>query len=65
MDDSIAFMTAFDIPKTKWEKCFVWMPVIIGGKRYWFTHVYKRYLHYRGGSDIEYGTIFDIIKESE
>jgi hypothetical protein len=51
-------------PAAAWKKHFALLPVYIDGKWYWFTHVYKRYRYYRGGSDIEFGTILNVLKDN-
>lgn len=52
-----------------WAKWFAWRPVKIQGKRVWLKTIYRRYImvlvdnsdwgHY------EYGTLFDILKQSQ
>lgn len=51
-------------PKTAWSKHFAFLPVIIHGKRYWGTTVYKRYIYYRDiPGNVEYGTILDVLRD--
>lgn len=56
-----------------WKKHFALTPILIHGKKYWLTTVYRRKISsmWRAGKftkekikDVyEYGTIFDVMKE--
>jgi hypothetical protein len=52
-----------------WQKWFAWRPVKIQGRRTWMTTVYRRtvdtYVDCDKWQRYEYGTIFDLLKDSE
>jgi hypothetical protein len=49
-----------------WEKWFAWRPVKIHGRYVWFRTVYRRnvvcYVDIDDWNQVEYATLFDIIK---
>lgn len=53
-----------------WEKWFAWKPVVdIHGERWWMKTVYRRlgkatYANVITGPYYEYGTIFDVLKDT-
>lgn len=65
---------------TEWVKFFAWMPVIINGRIYWLTDVYRRQIiktetetmgdgrtttEIRIGRNVtQYGTILDVLKDN-
>jgi hypothetical protein len=57
------------IVKGAWQKWFAWHPVKIHGRRAWMTTVYRRtidtYVDTNVWQRYEYGTIFDLLKDSE
>ncbi len=57
------------IIKNSWEKWFAWRPVKIHGKRKWLTTVYRRsiisYVDMDDWLQYEYGTLFDVLKDSK
>ena len=51
-----------------WEKWFAWRPVKIHGDNVWLQTVYRRYISSYVDNEmmhqkVEYGTLFDVIKE--
>ena len=52
-----------------WEKWFAWYPVKIAGRRVWLKTIYRRnILSYVDMDDwirYEYGTLFDVLKQSQ
>ena len=57
------------VERSPWEQWFAWRPVKIHGKRVWGKTVYRRcintYVDFDDWSHYEYGTIFDLLKDSE
>ena len=57
------------IEKGAWQLWFAWRPVKIHGKRVWGKTVYRRcintYVDFDDWSHYEYGTLFDLLKETE
>ena len=57
------------IEKGAWQKWFAWHPVKIHGRRIWLKTVYRRcvntYVDFDDWSRYEYGTVFDLLKETE
>ena len=57
------------IEKGAWQKWFAWHPVKIHGRCIWLKTVYRRcintYVDFDDWSRYEYGTIFDLLKETE
>ena len=57
------------IVKGDWQKWFAWHPVKIHGRRIWLKTVYRRcintYVDFDDWSHYEYGTLFDLLKDSE
>lgn len=51
-----------------WEKWFAWKPVKIRGGKVWLRTIYRRcitsYVDVDMMQHYEYGTLFDVIKES-
>ena len=52
-----------------WEKWFAWRPVKIHGRRVWLKTVYRRtticYVDIDDWNEVEYGTLFDVLKDSK
>ena len=52
-----------------WEKWFAWRPVKIHGRHVWLRTVYRRtvicYVDIDDWRQVEYATLFDIIKSEE
>jgi hypothetical protein len=57
------------IIKGAWRPWFAWRPVKIQGRRTWMTTVYRRtidtYVDTNVWQRYEYGTLFDLLKETE
>ena len=57
------------IETSPWQKWFAWRPVKIHGKRTWLKPVYRRcintYVDHDNWRRYEYGTILDVIKDTE
>jgi len=52
--------------KGKWIKYFAWLPVEIDGTKYWLKTIYRRQIYINGIKwGWNYGTILDVIKETE
>jgi hypothetical protein len=55
--------------KGTWQPWFAWRPVKIQGRRTWMTTVYRRtidtYVDTPVWQRYEYGTLFDLLKETE
>ena len=68
-DSGTTTYVARKIEKSPWQQWFAWRPVTIRGKRVWLKKIYRRcintYVDYDDWKQYEYGTIFDIIKDTE
>jgi hypothetical protein len=57
------------VERSPWQSWFAWHPVKIHGRRVWCKTVYRRcintYVDFDDWSHYEYGTIFDLLKDSE
>lgn len=57
--------------KGEWETWFAWYPVKdLHGKKHWFKKVYRRYSWAKSteqpfGKGYDYGTIFDVLKDTK
>ena len=51
-----------------WEQWFAWRPVRVNGRLVWFKKIYRRcintYVDHDDWTRYEYGTAFDVIKDS-
>ena len=59
-----------DTDQKPWVKWFAWRPVKVHGKVKWLRQVYRReipktYATYDDWTRYEYGTLFDVIKDSK
>ena len=59
-------MSRIDHP---WKKWFAWHPVKVNGKRVWMKTIYRRYnwaksTDFPFGEGYDYGTIFDVLKDT-
>jgi hypothetical protein len=52
-----------------WEKWFAWRPVKVHGRYVWLKTIYRRttvcYIDIEDFKAVEYGTLFDVLKDSK
>ena len=52
-----------------WEKWFAWRPVKVHGRYVWLKTIYRRttvcYVDIEDFKAVEYGTLFDVLKDSK
>lgn len=69
MDNIIKAKVVSNPEREPWVKWFAWRPVKVNGKHVWFRSVYRRpipktYATYDDWTRYEYGSLFDVIKDS-